>query len=211
VAGMGQAEDVWRRAIDANLRFYGALGRLTADYFGDLFSVLGGVASPQAAKATATASEPAKPQKRTAVMVLEEVAGKTAVGVFLVENHLTHEVAERPVSSVFVDSAGRKVSPVIRFDPEVVTLAPGEQLLVRVMAAIDDTLEPEVRYQGELTIPELTSTAIPIVLRRRTVADGPPGPATSSRPAGVGRKKNASSRRARSKRGSAHGADGKGQ
>ena len=206
----GQAEDIWRRALDANLRFYGALGQLTANYFKDLFSsVLGGAQTSQAARPAAAAPEPPKPQKRTAVMVLEEAAGKTAVGVFLVENNLGREVAERPVSSAFVDSAGRKVQPALRFDPEVVTLAPGEQLLVRVMAAIDDTLEPEVRYQGELTIPGLTSTAIPIVLRRRTAADASPEEAPPTRAAEA--KKAAPGRPARSKRGSSHRAHGKGR
>jgi hypothetical protein len=99
-----------------------------------------------------------------------EHAGCTAVGVFLVENHLDHEVSARPVASVFVDSAGRQVRPEVKFDPEVVTLRGGEQLLVRVMAVIDETLEPDVRYQGEVTIPELTGTRISIVLRRPAVS-----------------------------------------
>jgi len=206
---MGQAEDIWRRALDANLRFYGALGRLTADYFRDLFSVLGGLQSSGSAGSaqagTPAAPEPPQPSKRTAVMVLEEAAGMTAVGVFLVENNLGREVAERPVNSAFVDAAGRKVQPALRFDPEVVTLAPGEQLLVRVMALIDDTLEPEVRYQGELTIPGLTSTAIPIVLRRRTATNAPPEEAPAAA------RKVAPGRRARSKRSSARPAAGKGR
>jgi len=206
----GQPEDIWRRALDANLRFYGALGRLTADYFRDLIGVLGGVqATPAAGPAQETRPSPAAPEtprppKRTAVMVLEEAAGKTAVGVFLVENNLGREVAERPVSSAFVDAAGRKVEPALRFDPEAVALAPGEQLLVRVMAVIDETLEPEVRYQGEVTIPGLTSTAIPIVLRRRA-ADGPVeappsrAAAPNKTPGGRARSKRSAPRRAAGK------------
>jgi hypothetical protein len=104
-------------------------------------------------------------------MVLEGAVGRTALGVFVVENHLDHEVSARPAASVFVDAAGRQVQPTVKFDPEVVILRGGEQLLVRVMARIDDTLEPDVRYEGEATIPELTGTRIPIVLRRRAGSD----------------------------------------
>jgi hypothetical protein len=185
VASLGSAEELWRRALDLNLRYYGALGRLTADYVKDFFTVLGDVRPPQTGPRPQPVGEPARPappapEKRPAVMVLEEDAGRGALGVFLVENHLQHDVSARPVASVFVDPAGRQVQPSVKFDPEVVALRSGEQSLVRVLAVIDETLEPEVRYEGEVTIPELAGTRIPIVLRRRAVVekspDEPPPP-----------------------------------
>jgi len=182
LAGFGPTEELWRRAIDLNLRFYGALGRLTIDYLRDLVTVLGDLRSSPPGRPSAAREEPstAPPQRGNAVMVLEEGAGSAGLGVFLVENHLDHEVSARPVASVFVDPAGHEIRPTVRFDPEVVTLRAGEQLLVRVTATIDETLEPDVRYQGEVTIPELSGTCIPIVLRRRAVPDKAPGPTPSS-------------------------------
>jgi len=44
---------------------------------------------------------------------------------------------------------------------------------MRVSAVITDELEPGVRYQGELTIPALRGTRIPIVLRRRSAHIAP--------------------------------------
>ena len=51
--------------------------------------------------------------------------------------------------------------------PATVSLAPGEQAMVRVAAELDDTLESGVRYRGEIAIPALSDRRIPIVLRRR--------------------------------------------
>ena len=112
-------------------------------------------------------------------MVLESETGSQALGVFLVANNLGHEVSARVVASTFVDASGRTIQPVFTFDPEVIVLAPAEQLLVRVMTLIDDSFEPEVRYRGEFTIPELSGTLIPIVLRRRPSQDKSPVEANS--------------------------------
>ena len=194
MASLGSAEELWRRAFELNMRYYGALGRLTADYFRDFLGVLGDVRTSQGGQrpqpsAASAAPPPPAPEKRSAVMVLEEEAGRGALGVFLVENHLDHEVSARPVVSAFVDSAGRQVRPAVKFDPEVVALRSGEQLLVRVIAVMDESLEPEVRYEGEVTIPELKGTRIPIVLRRRAKSsDQPPLSAPASAPARPRRK-----------------------
>jgi len=183
---------VWRQSLELNLRYYSAVGRLTADYVKDLIAVLADVRSlssppqpqPQAqpipvnySSAQPTAVAPPSPQASAAptqqvgVMVLEGEAGGQALGVFLVVNNLGHEVSARVATSAFVDANGRTVQPTFIFDPEVIVLAPAEQLLVRVMMLIDDSLEPEVRYRGEFTIPELSDTRIPIVLRRRPGQD----------------------------------------
>jgi hypothetical protein len=104
-------------------------------------------------------------------MVLEGEAGSPALGVFLVVNHLGHEVSARVTASAFSDADGRSVQPSFIFDPDLIVLAPAEQVLVRVMLLIEDSLEPDVRYRGEFTIPELAGTHIPIVLRRRPAED----------------------------------------
>lgn len=192
MANFGLLGKVWRQSLELNIRYYSAVSRLTADYYKDLIATLADLrvspsqprpqphASPvgvsRATSAQPTAPVPASPQvppataapsPQAGVMALEGEAGGQALGVFLVANNLRHEVSARVVASTFVDANGRTVQPAFIFDPEVIMLAPGEQLLVRVMTLIDDSLEPEVRYRGEFTVPELSSTRIPIVLHRR--------------------------------------------
>lgn len=176
MASSGLLEEAWRRAVDLNLRYYSAVGRLAADYLNELAATLGELRAAQSgtsAQATAPAKAPNQPA--TAIMVLEAEAGHAALGVFLVGNHLDHKVSARVVASAFVDSSGRELRPNLAFDPEVVTLEPNEQMIVRVMATIDETLEPAVSYRGELTIPELVGTKVPIVVRRRPNRKQPAG------------------------------------
>lgn len=176
---LSKFEELWRRSLDLNVRYYGAVGRLTADYFKDLALVLSGLGSPSqsggaasvAAQAEGTrvgvASAPTAQAPTAGAMVLEGETGGRVLGVFLVENHLGQAISARVVASPFADAAGRTVQPLTAFEPESISLGPGEQTLVRVVAVIDETLEPEVRYLGQFTIPGLAGTRIPVVLRRR--------------------------------------------
>lgn len=170
-------EELWRRSLDLNVRYYGAVGRLTADYFRDLATVLSGLNTSQPPGARdQPADHSARGDKATdsstsnstaGTMVLEGEAGGTVLGVFLVENNLGREISATVVASPFADASGRTIQPAMKFDPESIVLRSGEQLLVRVMALIEETLEPEVRYLGQFTIPGLTGTRVPVVLRRR--------------------------------------------
>jgi hypothetical protein len=94
-------------------------------------------------------------------------AGQSGMGVFIVEN-TTPEQLSIPVSaSPFHDPHGREVHPAIAFRPDVITLDPGDQQVVQVAAAVDETLEPDIRYHALISVPGLSATRIPIVLRRR--------------------------------------------
>lgn len=188
---ISKLDELWRRSLDLNVRYYGAVGRLTADYFKDLASVLFGLAPPpqsqgggsasgagQVGGVRAGAAAGAAAQGATSgAMVLEGEAGGRVLGVFMVENHLGQAISAKVVASPFADSGGRTVQPSMAFEPETVTLGPGEQALVRVAAVIDETLEPEARYLGQFTIPELAGTRIPVVLRRRAAQAGESEPA----------------------------------
>jgi O-phosphoseryl-tRNA(Cys) synthetase len=163
------AEDVLRRALEANLQYYAALGRLTVDYLEALGSIARQVEVPartltfrQTAPAT-PAPAPAPP----AVTVLEAEAGGTAIGVFLVENLLTEKVSAPVSASAVAAPDGREVAVPLAFEPEVVVLEPGEQILVRVAARVDDGLEADVSYRAEVAVPGVIGTRVPIVVRRR--------------------------------------------
>lgn len=159
-------EEMFRRAVDLNLRYYGAIGKLTADYLRDVVNVASEMRTTPGAAAQG-GQPPAAPRAAVAQMVLEAHAGETAMGVFLVENSLAQEVKAAIVASVFTNAEGRQLAPKVTFDPPTVSLRPGEQLLVRAFAQISEEIEADVRYYGEFLVPELQGTRIPVVLRRR--------------------------------------------
>jgi hypothetical protein len=173
-----RATDVWRGALDANARYYEAWGRLAGDYVRELTEVLRGYAPkvtlpeitlpgvtvPTATAAASTAGPaparppaPSAPPTATAV-VLEAPVGSTATGAVLVQNHLSH-----PVSAEVVASFPRDDGVDVEVDPRRVDLAPGEAAVVRVTATVPAAGE----VRGELLVPELVGTAVPLVVRER--------------------------------------------
>ncbi len=183
MAERGQLDELWRRGVDANLRFYEGVGRLTADYVRALASVAADLRTGRAARPSApSAADPAPPreapprppaERQDPVLVLEAEAGNAALGVFMVENLLGSKVSAPVTTTPFADSEGREVQPDLSFDPDVITLEPGEQMLVRVAAAIDEAFEPDVAYRGEVSVPGPVGTRVPLVLRRRPEASKP--------------------------------------
>ena len=167
--------DLLRRALDANLRYYAALGRLTVDYLEALGAIARNVEVPVAKlgdrTVTVRPSPPAPPPAPApappAVMVLEAEAGGTALGVFMVENLLGEKVSAPVSATPLAAPDGREVDVPLAFDPEVVVLEPGEQILVRVAARLDGDLDPDVSYRAEVAVPGVIGTKVPIVVRRR--------------------------------------------
>lgn len=169
-----------RRALEANLQYYEALGRATRDYWAavsrlwrDLPLRVGNVrfgapAGPGLAARPAAAPAPAAP----ATLVLEAEAGGEAQGVFMVDNRLSRTVSTAVVTSAFADPSGRAVRPVLRVVPGVVTLEPAGRTLVQLFAAVTDDLDPDVDYRGEVSVPGLSDRGIPVVLRRRRAPAG---------------------------------------
>jgi hypothetical protein len=168
MANPSPVDELIRRAVDLNVRYYSAMGTLTANYLKDVLGTLSSV-NPLRVQRTEPQPNPASAKaQQSAVMVLEAEAAGVALGVFLIENHLKHSVSTRVVPSTFTDPAGHVLQPAFAFEPEAVVLQPGEQVLVRVRVPIDETLSPDVRYVGSFNIPELGGANIPIVLRRRS-------------------------------------------
>jgi hypothetical protein len=179
--------DALKQVFDASVRYYEGIGRLTLEYWRASLTALGDLPLPKrtgtgAERPAGGGAEPnAGPTRNTSpsltpAMVLEAEAGAQAVGVFLVENRLPRKVSAPVVGTAFVDEKGREVRPVLRFEPEVVTLEPGEQVLVRVAALVDQSLEPETSYRGEVTVPGLTGGRVRLVLRQRRSHPEPASP-----------------------------------
>jgi hypothetical protein len=174
---LNRSADLIRRALDANLQYYAAIGKHTVEYVQALAALVDGVRQsnppgstplPRAHAAAPPPLAPARPASTAtpAALVLEAADGGTATGLFMVENALTERVSAPIAPSAFRAEDGREVAPKLALEPEAVTLAPGEQMLVRVTAMIDGSYEPDVGYRGELTVPGIAGTRVPLVLRR---------------------------------------------
>jgi hypothetical protein len=158
---------VWRDAVEAGLRYWGRLGRLAVEGVAASVPLVGELRAGASA-AAARGTEAGFPR----TILVEAEAGQQGVGVFVVEN-TTAESLSIPVSvSPFVGDDGGHAQPAVTFRPEVITLDPGDQQVVQVAAAIDETLEPDVRYRAEIGVSGLSTTAIPVVVRRRSTAHG---------------------------------------
>ena len=164
-------------ALVAGARYYGALGRLAVRSAQALVPSLGRMGSrlQAALDVPADAASPVRGDERT--MVVEAEAGHLGFGMFLVENRTEGPVSAPVTVSAFVDPSGRTAAPAVAFRPPDITLQPGEQVVVQVAAAVDETLEPGVRYRAEISVPGLSESRVPIVLRRRVP---PPSPAPPS-------------------------------
>jgi len=180
--------EVWRRALEANIRYYTALGQLAASLARSVFSavaefrpeigVRGAPARPNGGVPVLAPAAPRAPS--TATMVLEGETGSRATGFFLVENRLPQEVSARVEVSPLVDPAGHLIRSALRFEPGIITLAAGEQVLVRVTAEMSRALAAGIRYTGEISVPGMVGARIPIVVRRSPVTRPSGAPAVKA-------------------------------
>jgi hypothetical protein len=76
-------------------------------------------------------------------------------------------VTTRIAVGPLVDPEGNEIPSVLRFEPGIITLAPGEQVVAKVSAHISRGLEAGVRYQGEISVPGIAGACIPIIVRRK--------------------------------------------
>lgn len=157
---------VWREGMGASLRSWGLLGRLTAGWVGALAPVPGG---PRTLLGAGSGREghPVPADEAGPEIEIEAESGGWGRAAFLVENRSELRVSAPVTLSRLIDPRGGHAHPRVAFRPEAIALEPGEQVVVQVVAAVDETLEPGVAYRGEIGVPELSGTRIPIVVRRR--------------------------------------------
>jgi hypothetical protein len=162
--GLGALRD----AAEAGVRYYAKLGGLALELAETLVPSVGGLRPrlnmtpdlPPRAEV-----EPAAPKEQT--IVIEAPAGRKGLGVFMVENTTAQTVSAPVGVSTFAAADGREATLEVAFSPEEVSLDPGDQVLVQVAAAVDESLEPDLRYRAEISIPSLSGATIPLVVRRR--------------------------------------------
>jgi hypothetical protein len=172
VADAPSLEQLFRRAVDAQLEYYRSVGQLSVEF---ARAALGAVRADRSTPAlrvpvtpvapAAQAAQPALPAAAP-VLALEAEEGSWAVGMFVVENSTGSRVAAPVELPVLADEEGRRVHGEVRFEPEVITLQPGEQTLVQIAVEVTRGLRRGVDYRGEVRVPGLTGTRIPVVVRR---------------------------------------------
>ena len=161
------------RVLDADLRYTALATRLATTVLESAFSVTSGIGPQPAAirqVATQEGHEPpakASGQPACITILLEGEAGSTAVGFFVVENSLPHEISTPVEVSPLFAPDGRQIQSALRFDPGRISLGAGEQVVARVTAKISRRLSAGTRYQGEILVPGVAGARIPIVLRRK--------------------------------------------
>ena len=169
---MAAGDDVaqlWRRTLDAYVDYYRSVGRLTANYARAVAGTAGALraaASTPARPAPAPAPPPPPTPASRPTVALEATAGSTAVGMFLVENTGSSTVSGPVEVPSLADPDGREITLQVGFEPDRVTLGPGEQTVVQAAVEVDRSLREGVDYRGEVRVPGPPGTSVPIVVRR---------------------------------------------
>jgi len=154
---------------EANLRYYSGYAKLTREYFDELAGSIQGARKTPTSSGGVIGAAPTRRKDSPSpppAMALEGKLGTSPVGAFVVENGLARVVRAPLLASSFRGPGGAEISLPLTFDPEEIDLAPGDQVLVRVTAPIEEGLEPGAQYRGDVTVPGLPGTRVGLVIRR---------------------------------------------
>jgi hypothetical protein len=167
VAAGDDVAQLWRRTLDAYVDYYRSVGRLTANYARAVAGTAGALRAAASAPARPAPAPPPPPSPTSRPTVaLEATAGSTAVGMFVVENTGSSTVSGPIEVPSLVDPDGREIELQVGFEPDRVTLDPGEQTVVQAAVEVGRSLREGVDYRGEVRVPGPPGTSVPIVVRR---------------------------------------------
>lgn len=161
--------EIFRRAAQANVKFYQGWLDLSLEYVRGVSDIFAG--SGERSGPVDSVEEAAE----VGVLVLEGEKGTAALGRFLVTNDLSRKVSCQLVASQFTDSDGKVVRPKVTFEPKTFELKPGEQRVVQAEIGIGQSLTAGYGYQGKFAIKGMEGVTVPVVLRRRHRSDEMPG------------------------------------
>jgi hypothetical protein len=114
-----------------------------------------------------TADQGATPQANAGGVQVQADAGSTGYGVFMVENRGPNPVTTAMTVSSFRADSGRPMRLGVRFEPDTLRLAPGEQAVVQVGVTVEERLHAGEVYRATITLPELDGATIPVSAIRR--------------------------------------------
>ena len=185
------------QALDANLRYFALASKLANSVAGATFTTSSGTAGRMIAAPGTNPQQkrlaPPQAQAARSAILLEGAAGSKPAAMFLLENHLPHEVSATVEITPMVSPSGRKLKSTLQFDKKKIVLASGQQVVARISAPISTKFIVGERYTGEIRVKGIPGASIPLVLRRladpqrarrsrRLAAPGSTGKTTSSRP-----------------------------
>jgi hypothetical protein len=170
--GKAVLESTFKRTLEANCRYYEAMANATASYLQTLAALLTDVvasraSSPSAAVASASASSANAQSRAASTLVLEGVAGTRAVAAFAVDNSLDVGVTASVEASRFRSEHGHEIEASLTLEPARFTLQPGERQQILISATFGEHMQADVSYRGQIRVPHLSNTVVPVLLRRK--------------------------------------------
>ena len=184
------------RVLEANIRSVALASRVANSVAGAAFTTLSRGADHPAAPAGKIVKQkqlapPSQPQRRQSAILLEGAAGSKPTALFLLENHLPHEVSASVEITPLLTPSGRKLKSKLQIGKQKIVLAPGQQVVARIGAPITKKFVTGEKYTGKIRVEGIPGASVPLVLRR--ISD--PHPAqrrkrlTATVPAVSGKKK----------------------
>jgi len=159
------------QALEANLRYVALATKVANSVAGAAFTTLSrGGDQPVAASGRIVQQKqlapPPQPQAAQSAILLEGVAGSKPTALFLLENHLPHEVSASVEITPLSTPSGRKLKSKLQFEKKKIVLAPGQQVVARISAPITAKLVTGEKYTGEIRVQGIPGASVPLILRR---------------------------------------------
>ena len=159
------------QALEANLRYVTLATKVANSVAGAAFTTLSrGGDQPVAASGRIVQQKqlapPPQPQAAQSAILLEGVAGSKPTALFLLENHLPHEVSASVEITPLSTPSGRKLKSKLQLEKKKIVLAPGQQVVARISAPITAKFVTGEKYTGEIRVQGIPGASVPLVLRR---------------------------------------------
>jgi hypothetical protein len=159
------------QALEANLRYVTLATRVANSVAGAAITGLSGgggraVTAHGEIVQQKPLAPPRQPPRAPSAILLEGVAGSKPIALFLLQNHLPHEVVASVEITPLLTPSGRKLKSTLQIDKQKIVLAPGQEVMARISAPITTKLVTGETYAGEIRIQGIPGATVPLVLRR---------------------------------------------
>jgi hypothetical protein len=159
------------QALEANLRCVTLATSVANSVAGAAFTNFSGGGNRAGATTRGNVQQkqlppPPQPQAARAAILLEGASGSNPTALFLLENHLPHEVEASVEITPLLTPSGRKLKSTLQFDKRKIVLAAGQQVVARISAPITKKLVPGEQYTGEVRVQGIPGATVPLTLRR---------------------------------------------
>lgn len=171
---MNRITDLLKGAVELNLRYTSTLLHLSKDYLKDATVVLMQAPEPAAAPA---GDGGAAPPSRPPLLIVGH-AGEIGNAAFAISNPSDRDM------NIHLVVQGELSEPVVSLEPADLTLKPGQNAIVRILALMDDKLPVDRDHVGAVVAPGLIHQGMPFIVRRladSSSANSPAKPGVASR------------------------------